>query len=90
MVNNAFVSPCAEWKPRLHRRYKFIVKRQPSSLQTHTAASESDSDFDSNKASSVSSDDSHHSHGTPSPKRVDLEGQGKVNCSVLLVFIMLW
>ena len=82
--------PCAERKPRLHRRRKFIVKRQPSSSQAPPAGSESDSDSDSNKASSISSDDSHHSHGTPSPELVDLEGQGKVNCSVLLVFVMLW
>ena len=79
---------CAGWEQRSPRRRK--VKFQPSSSQTRAgAASDSDSDSDSNKASSVSSEDSHHSSGMPGPTPMDLEEEGMVNCSVLLVVVML-
>ena len=64
---------------------------QPSSPQLlsppHPDAAancDSHSDSDSNKASSVSSDVSHHSSGpaSPIPGWKDLEGQGEVTCSV--------
>ena len=63
------------WKPRLPRRC--MVQGQPSS-HIHPGTV-SDSDSDSNKASSIPSDDSHHCHSTPSPPT---DEEGMVNCSV--------
>ena len=66
MLGFLYIHVCAGWEPRLPRRHK--VKGQPSSSHIYPGTiSDSHSDSDSNKASSISSDVSHHSHGTPSP-----------------------
>ena len=54
------------------------IKGQPSSSNIYRGTV-SDSDSDSNKASSIPSEDSHHSHGTPSPT---LEARNTVNLSL--------
>ena len=87
IMSHAWVSvhACAGRKPRLPRRHK--VRGRPSSSRIYRGTvSDSDSDSDSHKESFLSSDDSHHSHSTPSPPP---DEEGMVNCSVLLAFVML-
>ena len=77
----------AELPLRVPKRHKVVIKRKPL-LQIHpdgSSDSDFDSDCDSNKPSTIFSDDSQHFYGThaPSPKSLELEGQGNLYCIFL-------
>ena len=75
-ISNAlfFVHASAGRKPRSCRK---LEDRPSTSFVYRGTVSDSDSYFDSHKASSTSFDDSHHSHGSLTP--VGLEVKGMVN-----------